>query len=342
MNESAEYYDGLMARYFSGELAGEELRLLSEWVQSDPGHEEHFRKTGQAWRLIEQEKFRKHTSTDRDWNALAQKLSGERVTEERSLTASFQDQPRRIPLFRITMAAAAVILLLVATASLYLYFSKPAEIVVVASASGTHQMLPDGTDVTLHKGARLSFPEKFGSAKREIKLEGEAYFQVKHDASHPFVVNAGNACVEVLGTQFNLNSANAEGKTEVVLTLGKVAVYFPDQPSGGVVLHPGEKAELSDAGHLINRTANTNPNYMAWKTGVLVFENTTLSEVAAELQHVYGTRIRLNDPELGGCRVTATFSGQSLPSVLEVLKATLGLNLTQNGNEFILSGGNCR
>ena len=129
---------------------------------------------------------------------------------------------------------------------------------------------------------------------------------------------------------------------EVVLTNGKVSVYYTSHPKENVLLVPGEKAVLSAEQNLISKSTNTDPNYMAWKTKVLVFDNETLAQVVNTLQSVYQTPVTLADNALAECRVTASFNGQSLQSVLQVIKETLDLQVKQNGKTIEISGKSCK
>jgi ferric-dicitrate binding protein FerR (iron transport regulator) len=225
---------------------------------------------------------------------------------------------------------------------LYNYFSKPSEIVVIASTGNIEQLLPDGSVVSLNAGSKIIYPEEFASETRNIKLEGEAYFKVSHDKTKPFIVASGDARVEVLGTEFNVNTKSSAGNMEVVLTTGKVSVYYKENPSGNVLLAPGEKAELNARQKSIRKEANTDLNYMAWKTRVLVFENEPLGQVIQTLQHVFQSKITLSDQQLNECRVTASFNNQSLESVLHVLSETLDIQVQTDGNNINISGNGCK
>ena len=224
---------------------------------------------------------------------------------------------------------------------LYYYFAKPQNIVLTANAGNMLVRLPDGSLVALNLGSTITYPEKFTGGKRKIEISGEAYFNVKHDKAKPFVIASGNARVEVLGTSFNVNTQAASGNIEVVLTSGKVAVYYEERKAEKVVLAPGEKAEIEIAGQKIVKTTNSDHNYMAWKTRKLVFDNTTLEEIVLTLNSVYHADIRLTNSELAGCRITATFSDQPLSGVLNVLQKTLDLKITESATSIEISGNGC-
>jgi transmembrane sensor len=270
--------------------------------------------------------------------------TSERIEENAPKVVSINpDKPKNIHFLRqIWKVAASVTVLLVSSFLLYFYFSKPGNIVVTAQTTTIEQTLPDGSIVSLHAGSQIIYPEKFASNQRNVELKGEAYFKVAHDKTKPFVVASGDAMVEVLGTQFNVNTHSAEGAMEVVLTSGKVSVYYKANPKQNVLLMPGEKAELNVVQKQIRKSANTDPNYMAWKTHILSFDNENLAQVISTLQKVYQTPILLSDNQLAGCRVTASFNNQTLESVLEVLKQTLDLQISKKGNVMEVAGKGCK
>jgi ferric-dicitrate binding protein FerR (iron transport regulator) len=344
MNENATYYTDLITRYFSGEIAEEDLRVLSGWLKADPENEKIFREYHKTWMLVEKHKVNSTIDPKQEWNTLQERISTPWTTDESSeiITLNSRNNNIRSSFYTSWRAAAAVAVLLVSTILMYLYFTKPAEIIVTAQDSNIEQLLPDGSVVSLQAGSQLTYPAKFRSGKRNVELRGEAYFKVAHDKSKPFIVASGDARVEVLGTQFNVNTHSSSGKMEVVLTTGKVSVYFKEKPESNVMLLPGEKAELITEQEQISKTTNSDPNYMAWKTRVLAFNNSSLGQVVNTLQNVYQKPITLADKQLSDCRVTASFNNQSLESVLEVIKQTLDLQVKQDANGIEIGGNGCR
>jgi ferric-dicitrate binding protein FerR (iron transport regulator) len=344
MNENTTYYTELIARYFSGEIAEDELSQLSDWLIADAGHKELFRQYQKTWMLVEKQKVHSAIDPEQEWVKMQSKMNANTSRKETPKVIQLNsDNKNRQSIFLTGWkVAAAVVVLMVSSFLLYNYFSKPSEIVVTANVENIEQLLPDGSVVSLHAGSQITYPEKFSLGTRTIELKGEAYFKVSYDKTKPFIMASGDARVEVLGTEFNVNTNSPAGNMEVVLTTGKVSVYYSEKPKENVLLLPGEKAELLTGQKFIRKETNTDPNYMAWKTRVLVFENETLGQVVQTLQQVYQSPITLSDQQLTGCRVTASFNDQSLESVLQVLTETLDLQVKMYGKHINISGNGCK
>ena len=124
--------------------------------------------------------------------------------------------------------------------------------------------------------------------------------------------------------------------------LGVLGVVGYDKPSEKVILHPGEKAEFSKIAQTITKSTNEDENYMAWKTKKMVFNDEKLADIIQMLNKVYRSDIRLKNNNMADCRVTASFDNQSLDAVLNVLKATVDLNINKTGSSIELSGNGCK
>jgi ferric-dicitrate binding protein FerR (iron transport regulator) len=337
MNEEMTYYIDLISRYFSGEASPGEIQSLTEWVKENEENRGVFKKYQQAWNLTEQQIIEKNTDLDAEWASLTSKISFEKQQEARIVSINRETKRGS---FHWGKVAAASILIVALAAVGYFMLRTPSLITVTAEAGALVKTLPDGSVITLNKGAILEYPSKFSGA-RNVKLSGEGYFEVAHDADHPFIVSSGIAKIEVLGTRFNVRTDTEGGKVSVVLTSGKVSVYHADNVHNRTILNPGEQAEISDMRKEIVKSKVTDQNYMSWKTGRIVFDNTPLLQIASVLESVYHTRVILTDPALVNCRVTATFEHQSITSVLLVLKNTLDLQIREKDGKFLISGKGC-
>jgi ferric-dicitrate binding protein FerR (iron transport regulator) len=138
-----------------------------------------------------------------------------------------------------------------------------------------------------------------------------------------------------------VNTNRPDSLVEVILVTGRVALYHKDHPEEKTLMDPGEKVIISKQQNVATKTINTDKNYMAWKSGKLVFEDTPLDEVVRLLNKVYHTEAVLMQPDLAKCTITATFENQTADAVLHVIEETLGLDITRKGNQIQISGKSC-
>lgn len=155
--------------------------------------------------------------------------------------------------------------------------------------------LSDGSRVWLNSATTMRYPTVFSGEKREIFIEGEAFFEVSKDAGHPFIVHAGNAQVEVLGTAFNLSAYADDDRIVTTLTNGKVRMTYG---KGSVDLLPGKQVLLQKSDSSI-QVKKVDPSlYSAWVRGVFEFENLSLKQIGVQLSRWYGTQFIFTDPAL--------------------------------------------
>lgn len=178
--------------------------------------------------------------------------------------------------------------------------------------------LADGTVVTVNAGSKFIYPQSFKGTTREVELQGEAYFKVRHDARHPFVVHSNGIATQVLGTEFNVRSYTQD-KTHVTLVRGRVKV---STSSSEKFLKPGEDVALY-GGVLKARDVDTE-EYTAWKDGEFYFDNETLLDVAKEIGKWYHVSVIFQSPEKMYTRIF--FAAPRDGNIEELLEVLNGLN----------------
>ena len=167
-------------------------------------------------------------------------------------------------------------------------------------------ILSDGTKVFLNAGSRLVYPENFNGKSREVFLVGEAFFEVKPDQNHPFIVQLRDLRVKVLGTRFNVSAYPADDVIETVLTEGKVHL---EKNNAGVFdkateMVPDQLASFNRTSkETILRRVNTE-YYTLWTAGILKFESTDLNRITKRLERFYNIRFEYSSPLLGGLRIS--------------------------------------
>lgn len=236
------------------------------------------------------------------------------------------------------MKIAASILLLM-TAGFFIYrIVIDSDVVTLQAAEVKEEFtLPDASVITLNAHSQISYEEGFGTAHRNLKLEGEAFFDVEKNKHLPFVIATPNAEVSVLGTSFNVDSD--DHTTEVVVATGLVALKGSSS-NEEVRLKPGEKGVLNEVGELSSEQ-NDDPNFNAWNSGIIIFENADLVAVVNAINKVYQSNISISPTISQSCMVTVTFEQQSLEAVLNVLESTLELVLERTGNNVEIIEAGC-
>lgn len=183
--------------------------------------------------------------------------------------------------------------------------------------SRIHFNLPDGTKGMLNSGSYLSYSIPF--IKRDVELEGEAWFEVSHDKTHPFKVVAGSSEVNVLGTSFNLSAYPSEDYVELVLLNGKVD-FFNSNLENKISITPSHRLVFHEG--TIDTTLTDPLKYNAWTSGKLVFRGDPMSEVARRIERWYNVKVILADKELEKYSFRGTFQDDKLDEVLRFLSLT--------------------
>ena len=166
--------------------------------------------------------------------------------------------------------------------------------------------LPDGTKVYLNAGSRLVYPENFTGKTREVFLSGEAFFDVKHDKEHPFIVQIEDFRVKVLGTKFNVSAYPTDNIVETVLAEGKVSMEKNNSGmfDKAIDLIPNQMASFNRTTLETSVKQVDTDNYILWTEGLLKFESTDLSRITKRLERYYNIRFQYNEPLLGGLRIS--------------------------------------
>ncbi len=214
------------------------------------------------------------------------------------------------------------------------------EEVRLASADAVvQQELIDGSTVSLNKNSQLTYPEKFDQDERAVSLVGEAYFEVEPNPEQPFVINAQDVVVQVLGTSFNVKAYEQSDSIIVTVDSGVVSVTFKDQTE---VIEAGNRSVFVKSQRVIRTvevTFSSGHNY--WRTKRLNYYGSTLQEIVDSLEEVYEVSIDLENESLATCTVTVSFEDERIENVLDVITATLGLEFEQLGEGFLIKGEGC-
>ena len=179
-------------------------------------------------------------------------------------------------------------------------------------------VLSDGTKVILNAGTTLSYPSAFVTKQREVRVEGEAFFEVAPDVTHPFIVKAENVRVRVFGTRFNVKAYKEEKAIEVTLEEGVVGVGF--NMNDLIRIRPGQQVRYEKKSHRFLMRDVRLRNYISWTRGNFYFENQTLEKIARQLERSFNVRITIEGEELKKTSFTGDFvRGENIEQILRVM-----------------------
>lgn len=197
-----------------------------------------------------------------------------------------------------------------------------------------HLTLSDGTKVTLNAATRLRFPFHFSGATREVYLDGEAYFSVAKNASHPFIVHTPLTSIRVLGTKFNVNTYQKDA-VNTCLVEGSVRTQANDGQGHALELQPGKEAYFQqEAGFKV--TAFDQEEVLSWIQEVNYFHNLPLPKLAELITRYYGVPVILDNNKLMNRSVTGMMDRKNLPELLSDLSIIAGVNYYYTGKQLHL------
>jgi transmembrane sensor len=349
-----------LARYFAGELHGEERQKMESWITSDPERKKQVDQLHEIWRESEYPPY--PLDVDKAWNTLS--VNMDRMDDGlKEKGAAVTDKPTQKNLYkwhqpgkrtggiqrRIILVAATV--LIVFGAALFSVYSGQAGSEVMMAEKKHHMLetqhgeratyqLSDGSRVILHAGSRLEIPDDYNAENRELFLDGEAYFETAHDPEKPFIVHSGDTYTEVLGTRFLVQAwPDLERNVEVVVSEGKV--MFGDNRPGVegakkvTMVTQNQRAVLTGVEGIVVSEIIDIDWYFGWTEGRLVFENRPLSEVLPRLERWYDITLEVEEESLKAETITAEID-YSLPmsDVLMGLAMSLELELDKEGRRI--------
>ncbi|OXA76826.1 FecR family protein [Flavobacterium aquidurense] len=200
--------------------------------------------------------------------------------------------------------------------------------------------LSDGTLVHLNSGTTLKYPVKFiAGENRQVFLDGEAFFDVAKDKKHPFIVNADNLNVRVLGTHFNVSNYPEDAVTDVVLVEGSVGMYNINEEfdaDKNTVLKPGYKGSFNKENNMIFTKPVITDIYTSWINGGLTFRNMTFKNIITKLERRYNVTIVNKNEKLANEKFNASFSDESIEKVMSYFNDIHGINYTIKNNQILI------
>lgn len=304
----------LIVNYFSGTISAEDRLILTDWINEN---EENWKEFQQLKNL---------------WDISHPVFPPEAINAEKALEKVLCriDPPRWYNhRYMIVFGRVASILIL----PLLVFFSydlvsrrSVKDIVAYQEVfcpfgGKIHVILPDSSGVWLNSGTSLRYPVSFSGNERNVLLRGEAFFDVHTDKRHPFIVSMGKGmAVTATGTSFNIEAYEDDSIVAVTMVSGKIKVDMPSVSASPLL--PGERMVFNRESSIATTSKTVPGKWCSWKDGTLIFRDDPLSEVFKRLGRIYNMDIVIKDSVIAGQPYRATFEGESLDVILELLELT--------------------
>ncbi len=335
-------------KYLEKTASNAEKAAIEAWLEDSPKHEEELEQMKKVWEKSEALKDYQVFDKQLAWEKVRKSIKNEEGSTTSTRTA------KRIPLsttgttsngYPMLRIAAMCLLFIMVGILFYLGLGGDAP-----STQGAYQIvksvnqiskvpLSDGSIVWLNQNSTLKIPTATFQDKREVVLEGEAFFDIAKDPNRPFIIETEKANIKVLGTSFNVNTSFV-GRVDVTVESGKVQFYSKKDESKEVVLKKDDKGIFEN--NEVKKIVNNNPNFLSWKTGVLDFADEKLETILRTLSQYYQVDLRFEEGSvLPDCISKEHFNNQKLEEVLEDLKYVFQFTIIQVEGGYILSGGDC-
>ncbi len=327
-----------LAKHLAGETNPDEQMEMKNWMQQSASNENLYKEISNYWQQINNVKEMNQFNTDKGWEKLYNRIMTTPLSVEKKKRQFFL-------LNRSLMKTAAVITLLIALSigSYFLFSEFPGRHVITFSTANENNqnrvLLPDGSVVFMNKGTKISYSKNFNIAVREVKLTGEAYFEVRHDTEKPFIVHTGRADVKVIGTSFNVQALKSSEKVEVFVESGKVELLNAENQDKAIVIEPGYIGYVT--ANEIAKHKNNDINYLAWKTKSLFFNNANMKIVAKGIQDIFNVKVEFEKPDMLNCRIEGHFENEPLENIMETICTIHNWKWEKKGNKILLSGQGC-
>ncbi|MEP6689726.1 MAG: FecR domain-containing protein [Gemmatimonadaceae bacterium] len=331
-----------LARYVSDESPAAEADAIALWLRDHPDGEAVLRAIDGACALagtpaeggaadIDVESALRRAIAERDRAALVAPARTSSAPDIRPLIVA---RPWRAYALR----AAAVVIVLGAAALAWQQLrggggdgTGAPRTVATAAGQRAETFLPDSSRVVLGPGSTLTIAARYGEADRSVVLAGEALFDVRHDAAHPFVVQAGDTEIRDVGTVFVVHSDTND--VRVAVTAGAVRLRIASVAGDtGVVLGPGDRRVVEHGRDATAGATTVTAQDTAWTHGLLVFRDAPFSELRAEMRRWYGIDLQLRDTARVRDGFNAAFSSEPVDVVLRAIElANPGTRIERDG-----------
>lgn len=346
MQTNKQIYPEQIIRYVSGQYSAADEEFVQQWLREDPARKKTLLELQDVWELSGKLKL---GDVDQAWSDLSPRTTKAKGSSFNKI-GRLPNTTRKPSM--VFLRVAAMLLVMAGAYAFYQYSlsvesssaeKEPVTYKTISSKQGeqAHFRFNDNTKVVLNASSHIRYRSDFGTAGRELHLEGEAYFEVNHDHRIPFVVYANGARIEDIGTKFNIKAYPKLKDTDVVVSEGKVRVSArgkadskkTNSTQSSVIVSQGQKVSVRDKDNQLYVQKADLYKALSWLQKRLIFDGEALARVEERLERYYDIDIKVVDPVLYDKKMTASFENEGLENVLKVLAISMDAQYSLEGNK---------
>lgn len=362
-NNQFQQIDELLIKYLTGSADKEEREAARAWINEDPEHGEYFDELKNIYQLTGVIRQPSGFDVKEGWNRVKARYYKLRFEDEMQKKRTYQ---RKIILgVTVSSVAAMLVAFLIGWNGRFLFFGQKSQAtayneIMVPLGAKSQVTLSDGTKVWLNAGSKLRYPLNFMARKREVYLEGEAYFDVTKNKHKQFVVKTSNIDIKVYGTKFNVKSYPDENLIQTTLVEGSVAIEtnMKNAKNKTIYLKPNQTATFYKsvpAENAANKTVTGNSSggsnapqksieisrkidplpVTSWKDPEWVIVGEDLGDLAVKLERRYNVKITFKDESLKKYKFSGTLEDETFEQVLKIMQLSAPILYTIDGNNVV-------
>ncbi|MBV8253384.1 MAG: FecR domain-containing protein [Chitinophaga sp.] len=318
----------LLGKYLSGDASPEEAMAIDEWLADTPENRRLFQELTDIWESIVPGTGYQLPDKEQallEWQRLIKNKDTAKVYPIKNA-------------FPFKYVAAAVLGLICVTSAYFFFHKKTAdkmisEVVKQTNTEILRDTLPDHSIVVLNSHSQLRYTQQFNDSNRALTLHGQAWFDVATNPQKPFVIQAGDIHIKVLGTSFNV--IQDSNKIEATVKTGAILMY---KGNNNITVKAGQKGVFQVSSQQFSVMDTIDMNVMGYATRVFNFENATLKDMTTELGKAYNVNFVFENKELENRTMSSPFENNPLQYILEVISITLNVECRQENNTIYISG----
>ena len=322
----------LLAKYFAGECSRAEKQTVDNWRLANSQNSASFDSMYFLWTNTNRNVVADNIDENKAWDKFQTNLSTKKKPETLKVLFSRNNM----------MRVAAILIIGILIAIIYKFqFAKAEMQLAIADTEIQEFVLQDSSEITLNKFSELEYPEEFEGKKRKVKLKGEAYFKIAHNAEKQFIIETEFAQIRVVGTEFNVQAYDSLETTVISVNEGIVELVFLEDTTKKVTLTKGEVGIIDNkTGNILEQEAE-NITIDFWRTKILKFRNTRLDVVVLALTEIYKVDFKFLNDEVKKCELNFEFPDMKIEDVLDVISVTFDLKITKKENTYLIDGEGC-